>query len=251
MKNQFIIAIFFLFSISAYANNNQALTDSAANYYTKGNYEKAISAYEKVLASGYEAADLYYNLGNSYFKIKQYPKAILNFERARLLNPNDEDISFNLELCKRFVVDKIEVLPQVLISTWLGKFTGAFHSDTWAILSIISFILCLALIAVYLFMNILLVRKISFWAGVFMLFVSALTFLCSWEQKKELDSNKHAIIFSPTVNVKSSPDENGTVLFVIHEGLKVAVQDKIGEWYKVKLSDGNVGWLKINEVEVI
>lgn len=251
MKSLIIIITFICCSVFSRADEFAASIDSAAAQYSGKQYEKAVKTYESILAKGVAAAGIYYNLGNSYYKIKQYPKAILNFERAKVLAPDDEDINFNLELCKRYVVDKIDVLPRIFISNWLGKFTGAFSSDTWAIWSITGFILCLVLISVYLFMRMLLIRKIAFWTGMLMFGFSVITFLCSWEQKKEIDNNKQAIVFTPTVNVKSSPDENGTVLFVIHEGLKVAVQDKINDWYKIKLSDGNVGWLKVADVVVI
>ncbi|MBI5219423.1 MAG: tetratricopeptide repeat protein [Bacteroidia bacterium] len=251
MKVVFVALVFVIGFFAVSAEDHFALIDSAANYYTKGKYEMAINAYEKIVNSGYEAAEIYYNLGNVYYKTKQYPEAILNFERAKILAPGDEDINFNLELSKRYVVDKIEVLPQILISLWINKITGAMTSDAWSFLSIITFVLCLVLMSVYLFMRILIIRKIAFWTGVLLFIVSLLTFICAWDQKKEIDGNKQGIVFTSTVNVKSSPDENGTILFVIHEGLKVGVQDKIGEWYKIKLSDGSVGWLKSTDVVII
>ncbi len=251
MKQILILCVFIICSIGSRADEYSVVIDSAASQYTNKQFDKAIISYENILAKGVEAVEIYYNLGNSYYKTKQYSKAILNYERAKVLAPNDEDINFNLELCRRYVIDKIDVLPQVFISNWLGKFTGIFSSDTWAIWSIMGFVLCLVLLSVYLFMRVLIVRKIAFWSSTLMLAFSLITFLCSWEQKKEVNSNKQAIVFTPTVNVKSSPDENGTVLFVIHEGLKVAVQDKINDWYKIKLPDGNVGWLKVTDTVVI
>lgn len=251
MKTLIILILILFLQGAIYAEKFSASIDSAATQYTSKQYDKAIKTYENIINSGYEAAEIYYNLGNCYYKTKQYSKAILNFERAKIISPNDEDINFNLELSKRYVVDKIEVLPQIFISNWIREFTGAMSSDNWAIFSILTFLLSLFLIALYLFMRVLIIRKIAFWSGVLMFGFAVITFFCAWEQKKEIDNNKHAIVFTPTVNVKSSPDENGTVLFVIHEGLKVSVQDKIGDWYRIHLSDGNVGWLKVTDIVVI
>jgi len=233
------------------AVDKDSLIIAANEFYTNGEFEKAIEAYEEVLNTGYEAPELYYNLANAYYKSYKITIAILNFERACLLAPNDEDINYNLELARRYVVDKIDIIPQIFITTWLNKIMRIFSTDVWAVLSIVSFLLFLLLFSLYLYINRLAIKKISFWISVLAFIVSTSSFIFSYQQKENIINHNAAIIFSPSVTVKSSPDESGNDLFLIHEGTKVTVEDRVGDWKEIKLSDGKKGWLKATDIVLI
>ena len=228
------------------------LVDSANNAYAEQNYEKAVGFYEKVLEKDLESAELYYNLGNAYYKLHDIASAILNYERARQLAPNDEDIQYNLELARKQITDKIEPIPEFFLLRWSKKALNLFSSNAWALMSLISFIAFLVLFSVYLYSGKLGVKKSSFWIAIIALIISIASFSFSYQQKQDLVNSREAIVFSQKVTVKSSPSESGTGLFVIHRGVKVYVVDnEIKGWYEVKLADGNKGWLKRETVEPI
>ena len=237
----FILFLFITPEIIGQDLENQV--DLGNKYFTEGEFEKAIQVYEKILDSGFEAADLYYNLGNAYFKSNKLNYAILNYERAILLSPNDEDIQHNLELTRTFTVDKIDNLPRLFIRQWHYEFVQLFSTDFWALFSIITFITFLMLFSLYLYIDVFRVKKFSFWLSIVFLFISVSAFVFSYHHKEIVTNHNAAIVFSPVVMVKSSPDETGTNLFVIHEGIKVSVVDSLGNWTEIKLNDGNKGWL--------
>lgn len=249
------ILFLILLSVSSvlFVNASQArqILDSANQAYVDENYNIAINSYEKVLELGYESAALYYNLGNAYYKNNIIDKAILNYERALLLKPNDEDILYNLEMAKRLTVDRIEKLHVFFITAWAKNMINLFSSDFWAIISIISFVAALFFISIYLYTRKYGLRKTSFWLGFATILIWICSFTFSYKQKQKIINNNTAIVMTPSVTVKSSPDVSGTDLFVIHEGTKIWIQDKIGSWKQIKLSDGSKGWLKDEEIEKI
>ena len=248
MREIFIFAITLLCICSTTAQDIQSLIQNGNQQYLEEEFESAIRTYERVIDSGYVAADLYYNLGNSYFKSHKITSAILNYERAILLAPNDDDIRYNLNLARTFVVDKIEVLPQPFYLKWHKKVAGFFSSELWAIISIICFILFLIFFSLYLFVSTYRMKKSAFWVSIFVLFVSVSSFVFSFHHKRIITGHNTAIIFTPSVTVKSTPDESGTDLFLIHEGTKVRIEDTLGLWTGIKLEDGNKGWLLTSDI---
>ena len=248
MKKIIIILSVILLPFVNFAQNPQTLIDSARVYYTKGDYQKAVDAYKKVLDQGLESSELYYNLGNSYYKLKQAPYAILNYERAKKLDPNNKDINFNLKLAQRFVVDKIDVIPEIFFVKWAKEFVNLYSSDAWAVSSMVSFAIFIAFLLLFLFINSVFVKKFSFYITILFFIISIFAFVFSNIQKKKLLNHNEAIVFSPTVTVKSSPDQSGNELFLIHEGLKVTVTDSLGNWREIQLSDGNKGWLEASDI---
>ncbi len=230
-----------------YANAKTDAPDSlitrANLYYANGMYENAAKLYQQVADSGYAAAELFYNLGNAYFKVHDIPHAILYYERAHLLDPGNEDISYNLDLARTYVTDKTDVLPEFFLVAWYHWFLERLPADGWAVLSMITFFLGLVLLTLYVFSQKKGLKKTGFTTGMVMLFFAALSFLFAWQSKHILTAHDHAIVMSPAVTVKSSPGEEGTDLFVIHEGLKVAVEDSVDHWTEIRLQDGSKGWL--------
>ena len=236
---------------SLYAGDNQSIIAKANDAYSVGNFEEAIGLYEQVLKNDYEAPQLYYNLGNSYFKTNNLPAAILNYERATRLATDDEDIAFNLKLANLKTLDKTESIPPLFFKAWWNSFARLFPGDQWAIISIVSFWICILSFCAYITTNKVNYKKMFFWFSTLLLLLAIFSFTYAYQGYKVASSNDEAIVFSASVTVKSSPDENGTDLFVLHEGTKVVILDGIGEWNKIKLSDGSVGWLRSEAVEII
>ncbi len=245
-----IISFSIVFATFAETSNSQLLKE-AGDFYKKHEYEKAIDAYEKVLATGYEAAELYYNLGNSFYKSNKFTLAILNYERAKLLQPNNEDINFNLKIAQLRVVDNIEAIPEFFLNSWFKQIIASKSSLFWALSSILTFVLMLVSVSFYLFTRRLTTKQISFFVGLFLAATSFTTFIFSYKQAEVLTNRSTAIVMAQSVSVKSSPDQTGTDLFVIHEGIKVEIVDASGDWKEIRLKDGRKGWLLATSIAAI
>ncbi len=225
--------------------------DQANQLYRAGEYQKAVQLYEQVIKNGYQSAALYYNLGNAYFKMNDIPAAIVSYERAKRLAPNDDDIAYNLRLANLRVVDKIEPVPQLFIVRWWNEIVQFYSADQWGIFGIICvWALCLAASSFFLFRS-LVIQRLSILAALCFIILTILGFANAVQQRNWEQSTNTAIVFTPTVSVKSAPDEQSTDLFVIHEGLKVELLDVVGNWRKIRLADGKVGWLSSEAIQII
>lgn len=219
--------------------------------YMNNDYLKAIDIYESILQQG-EAAELYYNLGNSYYKQGEIAKAILNYERALLMQPNNSDIKANLEIARAKTIDKVVPIPEIFFITWFKALINKLSVDTWAKLGIICFVVFIVTLAMFLFAKQLKTKKISFIVGCICLIISVLSNIFAWQQKTDLIENKEAIILAPSVTARSTPSENGTSLFILHEGHKVEIKDNsMKEWKEIRLEDGKVGWIPTQSLELI
>jgi tetratricopeptide (TPR) repeat protein len=242
-----ILAI--LFTATVFAQGD--LLQKANEHYTKEEFNKAIDLYNQILMTNMESPEVYFNLGNAYYKTNQYTLSILNYERAKLLAPDDEDINFNLQVANQKVVDSIQELPGIFIVRWWNSLVNSQTTDTWAVMSIVGFILFLVMMGFYFFAKSGDIKRITFWSGCFLILFTIFTWSFAAKQKSRLVNHTYAIVMQPTVTVKSSPSEKGTNLFVIHEGLKVRITDKLGDWVEIRLADGNKGWLLTESIERI
>lgn len=219
--------------------------------YTAAKYQDALNEWIAIYNTGYRSASLDYNIGSAYFKLNNIPGAILFYERARLLRPADESIHYNLEIAKTLVVDKFNEIPKLFFVKWFDFISLLISSNGWAVLSIISFILFLTLLSVYFYSSHYRLKVLSFWASLLFFIVSASSLAFALHNKALVYDSREAVIFSPSVNGKSSPDSSGTDLFVLHEGSKVTIEDEVGDWYEIKLSDGSMGWVPSTCLEII
>lgn len=245
-----IIAFVFI-TLAAVADDNQLLLEEANKSYSEDNFDRAIELYQKVIESGVESADVYFNLGNAYFKMNDMPSAILYYEKAKKLNPNDEDILENLKIANSRIVDKIETVPDIFYKRWWKNLLYAFTVDQWAIISLVSFALIFIMLLFFLLTNMYWIKKTSFWLGILFVIISGATWMLANQKFKTFTEDHQAIVFTPTLTVKSSPSETGIDLFVIHEGTKVHITDHIGEWYEVKIANGSVGWIREHDIRKI
>lgn len=244
--------IIFLLSFVQFVQAESFTKADADKAYQENKYAEAIKMYENILATQGESAVVYYNLGNSYFKEKNMAKAVLNYERALLLNPGDADIRFNLDMARSKTVDQITPATEVFIVTWVNSLTNMQSERGWAKIGIVSFICLLVGLALYIFSKRLFVREIGFIGAIILLVVTVCANLFARQQKNELMDRTGAIVMSPTVTVKSTPDESGTELFVLHEGTKVFVEDNsMKGWKEIRLEDGNKGWIPTEAIEII
>lgn len=227
----------------------EARRDSARAWYDRGKYSQSAQAWQSIADTGMVSAELFYNLGNAYFKAGEIPQAILYYERSLLLNPGDEDTEFNLQVARSRILDRIEAIPPFFLKRWMKSIQDLFSSDGWAIISITSFLLMLLLASLFLYSRRLGLRRSGFWLGILMLFVSVASFGFSRSQKEEITQNPYAIVFSPSVTALSEPNAGSAELFVIHEGLKVKMLDQKGDWQEIRLSDGKTGWVKTGDLE--
>jgi tetratricopeptide (TPR) repeat protein len=245
MRKYIFTLIGISFCLLTYAQNDvQAEMTKAGKLYDESRFVEAVAVYDSILNTGMESSTLYFNMGNAWYKAGDPTSAILNYERALLLEPDDEDIIYNLELARTHVVDNIEELPEMLMDKWRRGIIEMHSADGWGIHSVITFISCLLLFALFLFSSRIQVKKLAFFFSVLSVLYSLFAYSFASAQKKKITDRNTAIITTRSVTVKGSPSETGTELFIIHEGLKVELTDSLGDWIEIKIADGNEGWVK-------
>jgi tetratricopeptide (TPR) repeat protein len=252
MKRTTIILIMALLPLMLSAGKTQqALIAMADSAYNQKLYTEAIAKYEAVIAQNYESAELYYNLGNAYFNINDLPSAILNYERARVLDPRDEDIAFNLKIANSMITDKIEAVPEIFYVEWWKSLRDSFNLHTWTLASISLFIILLICTGFFILSRRIALRKAAFWAGIVFLLMSIASFSISYTKYDTLSNHLEAIVFDPTVTVKSSPSDSGKDLFVIHDGTKVFIMEEINGWCNIRIANGSEGWMPLQSLRRI
>lgn len=243
----FVLMILMLMPLSANAITKQNADDE----YAKGNYQQAIKDYQEILKTGV-SSEIYYNLGNAYYRTDNITQALLAYERALQLSPGDNDIRFNLQYARSKTIDKITPETEMFFVTWYHSLVNFTSVDRWANTAIVSIIMALLLILVFLFAPQMWARKSGFYGSAAFLLLFAFANLFAFQQKHELETKQGAIVIAPTVNVKKTPAASGTDVFVIHEGTRVDITDRgMKQWRGIKLADGREGWLKTSQIEEI
>jgi tetratricopeptide (TPR) repeat protein len=217
----------------------------------RGEYQQAIKDYEALLEQG-ASADLYYNLGNAYYRTENITRAVLNYERALLLSPGDKDIRFNLQMARSKTIDKITPEQEMFFVTWYRSLVNLTSVDGWARIALVALALAIALALFYLFASAIWLRKVGFFGagGLLLLFILANTL--AYVQKQSFVNRTGAIIMSPAATIKSTPDAHGIDLFILHEGTKVEITDgSMQQWKRIRVPDGKEGWVETSQMEVI
>lgn len=238
-----IIAIALMPRFVAAQESYDAWFEQANAAYNEGNYQSALDLYNNIVEAEQESVPLYFNLGNTYYKMGTYPMAIYYYEKALKLDPSNADVKTNLEIANLAIADKIESIPQSFIIKGWNNVKNMFSSDAWATVSIISFAILLAALFLFLRARRMGLRKAGFFVGILALLVFVFSFIFSMEKRNEAKEKNHAIIMTPAVTVKSSPNDGSVDLFVLHEGTKVTLLDETDGWNKVKIANGSEGWL--------
>ena len=247
-KSAAIIAVLLMLLPMAANAATKADADSA---YVNGNYQEAIKVYESLLKQG-ESAELYYNLGNAYYRTENITRAVLNYERALLLSPGDGDIRFNLQIARSKTIDKIVPESEMFFVTWYRSLVNIMSVDGWGRMALVSLALVIVLFLVYLFSARVWVQKVGFFGGGILLVVFVFSNFFAWQQRQQLLNREGAIVVAPSVTVKSTPAQNGTDLFILHEGTKVVITDgSMKSWREIRLADGKKGWIESKKIELI
>ena len=239
-------------SMNIQAKDLDSLWTAGVQAYTDGKFSDASAAWTSIEESGQKSAKLYYNLGNAWFKQGNYPKAILNYERALRLDPSYSDARYNLEFTSNFVQDKIEPVPEFILKSVARKVCYVMGSNAWAVIFLVLLAAALMMGLLFLLGSSVGKRRVGFYCGIVLLLLSAGALSFSIWQKSDSVKTDTAIVMSPVSSVKSSPSSGSSKdLFVIHEGTKVTILDEVGTWRNISLADGRQGWITSNELEVI
>ena len=239
MKN---ILYIFLFSTQIFFA--QSGFEKGNVLYQKGNYAEAAVAYESVLNSNQHSSELYFNLANTYYKLNKVAPSIYYYEKALVLNPKDQESLNNLKFAHKRTIDEIKVIPKVGFAKLVRDFTGIYHYNTWGWATVGLASLFLLFFVGYYFSQITVWKRIFFIGMFIAILLLLITASSAIFEKKYFDTEKPAIVFAEMANVKSEPRDGGKSLFLLHEGTKVYVEDIIGKWKKIQLTDGTEGWIE-------
>lgn len=242
------VLLLFVFTFSAGIAQNDVLFDNATKAYNEGNYQVAIDNYHEILKSGQHSAEVYFNLGNAYYKVNKIGPSIFYYEKALLLDPNDAEILNNLSYAQNMTIDAIEPMPQTSISRIVASVKNILTFDQWAYAAIIFMFLFVVLYLAFYFFQFADKKRIAFIASMICLLSMALSILFAVIQHRDFTQNRPAIIFASETAVKEEPNNRSNTLFDLHEGSKVFVEEELDEWNKIRLADGKNGWIPATEL---
>lgn len=249
--------LFLLFLISVYASVSFSKVaddyffnemNSAKSFYDQGAYAEAKEVYQALLDTGVQTAQLYYNIGNVYFRLNESSNAVLNYEKALKIEPSHEDALHNLKIVNESLRDDFETLPNISLNTLLIKFNDFLSYQFVFVIGVL--ILLVISVIVFLFkrksQNFI---KLNYWL---LLALGVVVLVWSYAQfSAVVNNNEGAVVMNDNVSVNSEPNSLSTLLFKINSGTKVQVLLKDGVWSRVKLPDGNIGWLESKLIEEI
>ena len=241
-----VLLILLMFSLPICAITKK----NADTEYEKRNYQQAIKDYEELLQNGV-SYEVYYNLGNAYYRLDNIPRAILSYERALRLSPNDEDVRVNLKMAQSKTIDKIIPEPKIFLYEWYKGFVNMMNIEGWAYTAIICIIFTIILVLLYLFAENSRLRLLGFWGGILALLFFIFSNIFAFQQLDYLHDKTDAIVISSSVIVKDSPYKGAKDKFVLHEGTKVEILDTANSWVNVHIADGRNGWIEVAKIENI
>lgn len=249
MKKIFFLLVFV--SSFAHSQSSEALFTAGNDFYKKGEIEKAIEAYRKIESQAVISSELYYNLGNCYYKLNKVGATIYNYEKSLQLDPLNEDAANNLVFAKRLTIDRIEELPKSVFQKLNTNYLQKYSYNQWAIISC-GFSLCTAAFFLLFYFAHHSSRKRVYFTLSIVCFVCFVTSMSITHNQYNFAKNEiYAIVFSEKVDVKNGPTVNSENIFTLHEGTKVKVLDTVGQWKKIKLVDGEIGWIAAKEIKLL
>jgi len=247
MKN--ILYLFLLLSQVFFA---QGSFEKGNTLYQKGQYLQAAQTYESIIKEDKQhSAELYFNLGNCYYKLNKVALSIYNYEKALVLKPNDAETLNNLKFAKKLTIDEIKEIPKVGFAKLVQNFTGIFNYDNWAWISVgIAFAFLLSFIGYY-FSQLTLSKRIYFIGMFVLLFSLVLSVSAGIIEKDRFNNDRPAIVFAEMTEVRSEPQKAGSSIFLLHEGAKVYVKETLQNWKKIELTDGTEGWIDASAIKEV
>lgn len=247
---KFIYLIILLF-ISGYTNaqSSEVLFEKGNQAYNNKQYEKALNSYLQIKNKKDISADLYYNIGNTYFRLNDYANAILYYERGILLKPYDDNLNTNLKVAKARLKSDVYIMPNFFLVDWWNNISNLFIPSTWTIVSIIMLLIACTLFIFYYFSfnN----KKLFFYTFLLISALFLVSCFAGLTRQKQIQSKDNAIVFSETTMGKDSPDENSTDKIKIVKGQKIKIVDKSNKWIKIKTEDGKEAWIENKNIVII
>lgn len=242
----FIIGFSMVFETKA--QNPEESLRKANSLYNENAFDSALVVYKDIVEQGYSSATLYYNIGNTYYKLRNYPLAIYYYEKSLKLDPNNDDTKHNIEIAQLFLTDKIEAVPELFIKTWWNNFSNTFTLNTWSIITLVLIVLLLTCIFFYITAKTRGLKKSMFFTGILLIVLTICSFSISAKKHNYISTNNEGIVIIPTITIKSSPSNSSVDLFVLHEGSKVKILDNTDGWEKIKIANGSIGWLPASSI---
>ncbi|NAS12486.1 tetratricopeptide repeat protein [Poritiphilus flavus] len=249
MKKWLTIALVLL-GFAVYSQN-EGLFNRATSAYNEGDYEKAIERYMEILDKGQHSAALYYNLGNSYYKLNQIAPSIYYYEKALLLQPNDPEIKTNLSYARNMTLDAIEALPETSLSRIYNSITGLFTFDEWSYVGVGFMLLFVLAYLAFYYLRYSSHKRIAFVTSMISLILVVVCLVFAFMQYRNFETDQPAIVFAEESVVKSEPNQRSSQVFVLHEGTKVNVLDQLEDYRKIQLVDGKTGWIQAEDVKLL
>ena len=246
-----VLILFIALEIPCKAQNAAAVFSSANDLYKRASYDSAAALYSKLDSAGYSSWELNFNLGNCYYKMKKAAPAILYYEKALRLAPGNDDIRFNLSMANLIIIDKIIPLQTLFYKRWWNYACEILPGKSWAQLSLSCAWIVLIFAILFILSATPLMRRIMFYTGILVILFGSVSYLLATEQTSHETDDHWAILFESSSYIKSSPDEKGVDLFILHEGVKMQILDDVGNWKRVRIGNGNEGWIKASSIEII
>lgn len=243
-----LLLSFFSVALSMSAND---LLNNAEKAYDAKKYKEAISNYEKLIKEGYTSYELYFNLGNSYYRNNEIGKAIYYYELARKMEPNDEDVRINLSKAAAKTIDKIDAKENFFISAVKTNLLSSFSTTTWAWITIVALVVAATLFFVFAASLSIALKRIAFVLACCFVIIFFITYFFGYSAMMAKYENKFAIILSREVKIMNEPTASAVSKFSLHEGTKIRVVESNGDWVLIKLDNGNEGWAKLSDVGII
>ena len=230
-------------TIETKAQNPEELLAKANTLYNESAYDSAAVVYESIINKGYSSSTLFYNLGNTYYKIGNYPLSIYYYEKSLKLDPKNEDTKHNIEIAQAFISDKIESVPEFFVKTWWKNISDSFSINVWSVITLVGLGALLICLFFYITARTRVLKKSMFFIGLILIILNICSFSITIKKSNYIKSQNEGIIVTPTITVKSSPSSSSVDLFVLHEGSKVKILDHADNWDKIKIGNGSTGWL--------
>jgi len=231
---------------SLHAQTPDQMMENANALYQKNDFTGAQKAYKELIDQGYQSPALYYNYGNTHYRTGNLGYALLYYEKALRLSPGDEDIIQNIKIANARTVDKIIEVPKIFITRWWEGLVTWLTLTGWSFVFLLAFVLFLFYLAVYILTKRNSVQRMAFYSGISVFAILILVGVI-WTSRLNLEtSGDFGILLERSVTVKVSPDSQSNDAFVIHEGIKFSIEERINTWFKIRLADGKIGWIPDN-----
>jgi tetratricopeptide (TPR) repeat protein len=249
MKKTLILLL--LISQNLFSQSTDELFQKGNELYKKGQYTEAIISYQNIEALGYTSSDLYYNLGNCYYKLNKVAPAIYNYEKALLIDPLNEDAQNNLVFAKRLTIDNIEEIPKSIFQKLDASFIKKLSYNQWAIASVLFSILGALLFLLFYFSYTPSKKRLFFITSIISFLLLIICSVFAIKEFSAINNTIEAIVFVEETDIKNAPTLNSEKVFTLHEGTKVRVLDSVDNWKKIRIADGKIGWIIADEIKVL